>query len=218
MLDNWKRQKDRRGEYSFRAHFKRLVETKGFSRLALSLGATAVIAGTAFANCSSSDITGPSSDPPPAASAPGPQAATETAKEGPIKLPFPALPAASPCTGDVIAWDHGMTMMQGTTQITADPLGGRIHIQFHLNASGQGTSATRRYSGSQEYNSQLFTLSPSNKDPFRFVWNVKMIAKGEDGRLMPEDDFFLHVIQTFGPQPDFIPGVPEALALPGECK
>ena len=218
MLDNWRQRTDRRTGYSFRAHFKRVVETKGFSRIALSLGATAVIAGTAFANCSSSDITGPSSDRPPAASAPTPQASTETAKEGPFKLPFPALPAASPCTGEPIAWDHGMTMVQGTTQITADPLAGRLHIQFHLNASGQGVSATRRYSGSQEYNSQLISVPTGNQDRYKFEWNVKMIAKGEDGRLVPEDDFFLHVVQTFGPQPNFIPDVPEALALPGECK
>jgi hypothetical protein len=29
---------------------------------------------------------------------------------------------------------------------------------------------------------------------YKEEWNMKIIAKGEDGSLHPEDDFFLHVV------------------------
>jgi hypothetical protein len=109
-------------------------------------------------------------------------------------------------------------MMQGTTQISGPSLDGRMHVQFHLNAQGQGASATRRYTGSQEYNSQDFTFLSGDRNRFKFEWNVKMIAKGEDGTLMPGDDFFLHVVQEFGPAPEFLPDAPGATADQGECR
>ena len=223
-----KRRKDRRVGYSFRAHFRRVVETKGFTHVALTLGATAVVAGTVFANCSSSDITGPSSDPVTVAASPAPaqsdietQSTITTKQPAPFRLPFAALPPASPCTGEPIVWDHGSTMMQGTLQ-TSTGLDGRMHVQFHLNAQGHGESGptatkVRRYSGSQEYNSQTFTVLANATEKFKFEWTVKMIARGESGTLHPEDDFFLHVVSTFGPPPDFFPEAADATAPPGGC-
>src|SRR5688500_1503403 len=112
-----KRRKDRRVGYSFRAHFRRVVETKGFTHVALTLGATAVIAGTAFANCSSSDITGPPSDDvSTVTSAPAPvqsdietQSTITTKQPAPFRLPFAILPPTNPCTGEPVVWDHGST-------------------------------------------------------------------------------------------------------------
>lgn len=232
MIRKWR--KDRRVGYSFRAHFKRVLETKGFSHVALTLGATALIAGTAFANCRGSDITGPSSDPPRAAmdvsststtsatstttsTTTSTSSTTETTKEGPFKLPFALLPPANPCRGDAIAWDHGSTVIQGTTQITLGS-DGRYHAQFHFNAQGRGTSAARKYSGSQEYNSQTITVDPTSTNKFRYGWNVKIIAKGEDETLFPGDDFVMHVVATIGPPPTFIHELAEATAPPGECR
>ena len=231
MLRKWR--KDRRVGYSFPAHFRRVVETKGFGHVALTLGATAVIAGTAFANCRGSDITGPSSDGPRSSmdvtsttttttsttstTSSSNTSVTETTKEGPFKLPFALLPPANPCRGDAIAWDHGSTMIQGTTQITLGS-DGRYHAQFHFNAQGRGESPTRKYSGSQEYNSQSITVDATSTTKLRYVWNLKIIAKGEDGNFAPADDFFLQVVATIGPPPTFVPELAEATALPGECR
>ena len=229
------RRKDRRAGYSFRAHVRRVVETKGFTHVALTLGATAIVAGTAFANCSSSDITGPSSDPPRMTLEPAPVTSPTSSTEGtattqstittkqpaPFKMPFAALPPNNPCTGEPVVWDHGTTMMQGTAQ-TSTGLDGRMHVQFHLNASGQGVSGAsatraRKYSGSQEYNSQSFTVLADQTERYKFEWNVKVIARGESGALAPEDDFMLHVVATMGPAPNFFPEALSATAPPGEC-
>jgi hypothetical protein len=216
MFEN--RRRDRRSGYSFRAHFRRIVETKGFGRIALSLGATAIIAGTAFANCSGSDITGPADPSSAATPGVGTQASTTVKSPAPFRIPMPLLPTNNPCNGDgPIIWDHGSTMIQGTTQVSSS-LDGRFHAQFHLNAQGQGTSPTRRYTGGQEYNSQTFTFLLGDNNKFKFEWNVRLIAKGEDGTLFPEDDFHLHIVQTMGAAPDFIPEVTEVTAPPGECK
>ena len=212
MFEKWRT--DRRTGYSFRGHFKRIVENRGFGRVALTLGAAALVAGTAFANCSGSSITGPAADPAPP---PAPQMQTFTTKTGQFRLPLAALPPASPCTADPIVWDQGSTMIQSTMQ-TSTGLDGRFHVQFHLNAQGQGASATRRYSGSQEYNSQEFTVLSGDKNKFKFEWNVKVIARGEDGTLFPEDDFHLHVVATMGPAPNFFPEAADATAPPGECR
>ena len=226
MLEKWRR--DRRAGYSFRAHVRRVVETKGLTHIALTLGATAIVAGTAFANCSSSDITGPSSDPAPVSSTTAPVQAdietqsTITAKQpAPFRLPIAALPPNNPCTGEPIVWDHGSTMVQGTLQTSAG-LDGRLHVQFHLNAQGNGVSGAsatrvRRYSGSQEYNSQTLSMPANSTERFKFEWNVKVIAKGETGTLVPEDDFFLHIVSTIGPPPDFFPEAASATAPPGGC-
>lgn len=232
-----KRRDDRRVGYSFRAHVRRVVENKGFTRVAMTLGATAIVAGTAFANCSSSDITGPSSDPPRASLEPTSTSTTTaplqqeevtttstitTKQPAPFRLPFAALPPTNPCTGEPITWDHGSTMMQGTAQ-TSTGLDGRMHVQFHLNAQGQGVSGAnavkvRKYSGSQEYNSQSFTVLTGASEKYKFEWSVKVIARGESGALAPEDDFFLHVVTTIGPAPDFFPEAADATAPPGRCQ
>ena len=227
MLEKWR--KDRRVGYSFRAHVRRVVETKGFSRVALALGGTAIVAGTMFAYCSSSDITGPSSETTtvsePTTTSTDISTTTDasitTSKTGPFKLTFAALPPTNPCTGEPVVWDHGSTMIQATIQ-TSTGTDGRMHVQFHLNAQGRGESGLtatrkRKYSGSQEYNSQTFTVLSGDTNKFKFEWNVKVIAQGETGTLHPEDDFVLHVVATFGPAPDFFPEAADATAPPGDC-
>ena len=61
---------DRRQGYSFRGHLKRLLETKGLSHILFSTFGTLVIAGAAFAYCSSSGITEPNSSGGSVATAP----------------------------------------------------------------------------------------------------------------------------------------------------
>jgi hypothetical protein len=58
----------------------------------------------------------------------------------------------------------------------------------------------------------------TDRNKLKFEWNMKVIAKGEDGRLMPEDDFYLHMVTTFSGPPDFIPEFAEATVPPGECR
>ncbi len=222
-----KERTDRRGGYSFRGHFRRAVQTKGVGRIALSLTATAIIAGTAFANCSSSDITGPRANTTleattDAVSTTSPTtSATSTTKEGPVKLPVTTIPPSSPCTAQPIAWDKMFTLLQGTTQITAEA--DRFHAQFHLNSVAQGITDTetapgasvRRYTGSEQFNSQILTILANSTEKVQFEWNMKIIAKGEDGTLFPEDDFFLHVVSRFGPPPLF---TPEEVTMYGRCR
>ena len=234
--------KDRRTGYSFRAHVRRIVESKGLTRTALTLGATAVIAGTAFANCSSSDISGPSSDEGARAttdvvsptSEPSTVTTTTTTatsspqKTGPVKLFFAALPPKNPCTNDDILWDRQKSMLAITTQ-TSTGTDGRMHVQFHFNSQAHGTAALRpvHYTGSQEYNSQTFTYLPEagNENYMKFEWNMKMVAKGESGPLGEEtllegDDFFLHIVAYPGEPPTFVP-VPEGVSVegrPSDCR
>lgn len=219
MFEKWrfeKLRKDRRAGYSFPGHFRRVVETKGFAQVVLTLGAAAIVAGTAFANCGGNSITGPSSDVAAAPAPPGkPQ--LETSKTGPARSTFITLPLTHPCTGETIIWDHGATMIESTAQFSTG-LDGRVHVQFHMNSYGQGASATRRYSGSHEYNSQLFTVMLGDNNKFKFEWNMKMIARGEGEALFEDDDFVLHLVQTFSPPPDPIPDIPEATIPPGECR
>lgn len=229
---------DRRSGYSFRAHFKRVVETKGFTHVALTLGATAVIAGTAFANCRGSDITGPG-DPPARVTTDLASTTTATtstvtseasvtstapSKVGPMKLPFSALPPKNPCTGEDILWDREKSNLAATIQISTGT-DGRTHIQYHFNSQAHGTSALRpvRYTGSQEYNSQTFTYVPEAGEAGRqkFEWNVKMIAKGESPTggefLSPDDDFHLHIVAYSGFQPDFVPTGVDVTPFESEC-
>jgi len=204
---------DRRRGYQLLGHLGRVLRTKGTSRVAVSLGGTALIAAFAFARCRSSSITGPSTPAtnqgtaqngnggsPPRSNDLG----TPTNKFGPIRIPFTVLPESSPCTGQPIVWDptHSFTMMQGTNQVGTD---GSAHYQYHMNTQAQGitnvpTAVYRQYVGSEEYNSQEFVFT-TPLDKYKVEWNVKMIAKGEDGTIHDEDDFFIHIIMNAGFDP-----------------
>jgi hypothetical protein len=54
--------------------------------------------------------------------------------------------------------------------------------------------------GSEEYDSQEFVFT-NTTDRYKVEWNVKMIAKGEDGTIHDEDDFFLHIVMNTGFDP-----------------
>lgn len=203
MFKKWKR--DRRQGYSIGGHIRRMLATKGASRVAMSLGGTAVIAAIAFAHCSSSSITGPGTNQGTAHGGnvaggnTGPSKDLTPAKFGPIKVPMTVLPPQSPCTGQPIAWDptHSFTMMQGTTQTGTD---GTAHFQYHMNTQAQGITnvplvAYRQYVGSEEYDSQDFVFT-TRAEKYKVEWNVKMIAKGEDGTIHDEDDFMLHIVMN----------------------
>jgi hypothetical protein len=198
--------RDRRQGYSITGHVRRVLATKGIVRVGMSLGATALVAAIAFAHCSSSSITGPGTTQ----SAPtGNNGGDNTdhakdvlappAKFGPIRVPMTVLPQQSPCTGQPIVWDptQSFTMMQGTSQTALD---GAAHFQYHMNTQAQGVTniplaAYRQYVGSEEYDSQDMVFSDQNQR-YKLEWNVKMIAKGEDGAIHDEDDFFIHVIMN----------------------
>jgi hypothetical protein len=59
-----RQRKDRRRGYSFRGHFRRVLETKGLRHVVLSVGGTLLLTAGTLAYCSSDSITGP---PPPRA-------------------------------------------------------------------------------------------------------------------------------------------------------
>jgi hypothetical protein len=196
---------DRRQGYSLVAHVRRIIATKGFSRVALSLGGTAIIAAIAFAHCSSSSITGPKSSAP--AATPGGITPGGTQKDlfspskfGPIRSPMTVLPDNSPCTGQPILWDptKQFTMTQGTTQSGTDAT---LHVQMHLNSQAQGVTSPAvaatvdplNYVGSEEYNSQQIVFV-TGTEKYKLEWNMKIIAKGNDGTLFPEDDFMMHIV------------------------
>ena len=214
-----KRRTDRRGGYSLLGHLRRVIQTQGAGRVFVSLGGAVVLVGAMLANCS--DITGPGQDTrqaaQPVAARPDEMssAGTISTKTGPFIIPMSSLPLNNPCTGDAIVWDRGKTLMQGYTQSSTGS-DGRVHIQFHFSTNGQGFSTTpvktRYYSGSEEYDSQTFTTPTT--DRFWFEWNLKMIARGEDGvTLFDGDDFVMHIKMRMGPEPTFFP--PEEVSITG---
>jgi hypothetical protein len=197
---------DRRRTNSFAGHLRRVLAKKGMARVALSLGGTAVIAAIAFAHCNSSSITGPSgskfSTPGPAAKpVNGPSRDLGAPAKTSNHLPMPMLPDQNPCTGQVILWDptQSFTNIQTTTQSGLD---GQLHAQFHLNSQAQGATdpvrnppavPTLQYVGSQEQNSQDMVFATGN-ERYKMEWTIKVIAKGNDGTIFDDDDFFLHVM------------------------
>jgi hypothetical protein len=202
---------DRRQGYSFLGHVRRVVATKGFSRLAASLGGTAVIAAVAFAHCSSSGITSPTSGNTRGTTAgaahngDGTDGTTTTwlpaAKFGPITLLVTVIPPLSPCTQQGIFWEPGKqyTTMEGYTQSGTD---GSLKSQFHLASWALGvTDVTipavdprwRRYAGSETYDTQE-RIYATGRERYKEEWNMKILAYGNSDERHDEDDFFLHVV------------------------
>ena len=203
MFKRFKR--DRRQGYSITGHVRRVVATKGMRRVAASLGGTVLVAAIAFAHCSSSSITGPGTNQGASGGNDGGNTGhtkdvlSPPTKFGPIRVPMTVLPEQSPCTGQPIVWDptQSFTMTQGTSQVGLD---GSAHFQYHMNTQAQGVTNVplavyRQYVGSEEYNSQDMVFSDENQK-YKLEWNVKMIAKGEDGTIHDEDDFFLHIVMN----------------------
>jgi len=184
-----------------------MLATRGAPRIIGSLGAAALIAGIAFARCNSSGITGPKSTLSstqgtglPRNGGSGKDLGTPT-KGGPIRLQMAMLPATNPCTGQGVLWDptQSFTMAQSTIQAGTD---GALHAQFHLNSQAQGSTdpannlnalPTLQYNGGQQYDSQDMVFVTGNEH-YKLEWNIKIIAKGNDGTIFDDDDFFLHLV------------------------
>jgi hypothetical protein len=50
------------------------------------------------------------------------------------------------------------------------------------------------YNGNQQDDSQDFVVNDPASDHFHVEWNLKIIAKGNDGSIFDQDDFFLHIV------------------------
>ena len=211
---------DRRGKYSFRGHFRRVLETKGLRHIVVSMLGTLAVASVAFAYCSSDHITGPtrSIGNSPTSSSPsawsdgddgivpidpgiitipidiGPPTAIETSF-GPIFLPIDM--QATPCNHDVVLWDPKRTYVKMSGFMSLNPLTGVVHIRGHFeeNAQGVGTLVipTRRYTGHEVYDQAFDIVPPRTSDDEEFL--LKIIAKGniEPWPLYPNDDFVMYV-------------------------
>ena len=216
---------ERRAGYSFLGHVRRVVRTYGVIRgVVLPLGTAALVAGAALADCHGADLTGPQK--PKMSPTGGSLNDTYTIKQpAPIQLAFPALPPTDPCTGAPIVWDQGHTMLQGTIQVSTDDAG-RLHVQFHFNSQGKATApaGAPQWVGSQVYDSQDFTiLDATNQDTYHFEWDMKMVQQGETSTgtntvLGTGDDFYMHIVGDFGPQPTFLPASAQATPVQGKCQ
>lgn len=196
---------DRRGGYSFAGHLRRMLATRGYGRVAGSLGATALIAAITFAKCRSSSITGPSSPSSsttkPTMNAPSKDlGAAAPSQYGPIHIQAATLPPANPCTMQGVLWDgpNSFTNISSTIQMGTD---GNLHVRFHMNTQAQGTSDANNnpnnrpalnYNGSQEQDSQDFVVGSTSR--YHAEWNLKVMAKGNDGTIFDSDDFYLHMV------------------------
>jgi hypothetical protein len=223
---------DRRQGYSFFGHWRRVVATKGFSRVAVSLGGAAIIAAVALGNCRSSSITSPTSgNTQGAAEGPGRSGSGDgglttntwlpAAKFGPITLLVTVIPPYSPCTQQGIFWEPGkqFTTMQGYTQSSTN---GSLRSQFHLVSAALGVTdvtvpATddrwRKYVGGETYDTQERVYS-TGRERYREEWNMKILAYGNRDERHDDNDFFLHVVVDIPVDPTSIP----AMYAYGYCK
>lgn len=201
---------DRRQGYSFIGHAQRVIATKGFSRVGMSLGGTALIAALVFAHCSSSSITGPKSPTSALKSAPASGVSkndvgsTDTwlpaAQFGPITVPGTILPNpfADPCTHQNVVWDpaNSFTTMSGYTQSSTS---GALRSQTNEYSKAYGTSLDpldpqwRKYKGAESYSSQL-RVYVTGAERYREEWDMKVIAYDKWDRAYDPDDFFFHVV------------------------
>lgn len=194
---------DRRGGYSFVGHLRRVLATRGVARVAGSLGATALIAVITFGRCKSSSITGPSSRSSTTTKPTINGGASDLggpSQYGPIHIQAATLPPANPCTMQGVLWDgpNSFTNISSSIQMGTD---GQLHVRFHMNTQALGTSDPNNnpnnrpalnYNGSQEQDSQDFVVGTTSR--YHAEWNLKVMAKGNDGTLFDSDDFYLHMV------------------------
>ena len=188
---------ERRKGYSFPAHFRRIIETKGWRHVLAVLGGTAIGAGILFANCSSDTITAPSATRAPTGS--NAEAIVTQIDVGPADMPATLPPKG--CNGDPIVWTDTKTNTVGQMVVTTT---GTYHLKVHVSQHAQGYGSgedpwkpRRNYIGSDEYDQEI-NFTPGN-DVVNVEFNLKVIAKGEAGAdgatpLFPGDDYMLHMI------------------------
>jgi hypothetical protein len=188
----------RRRGYSFAAHLRRMVATRGWRQVAAALGGTAIVAGVVFANCSSDSITGPGKS---TAAATGRNSETIVTQidVGPAVMPATLPPNA--CNGDAIVWGDTKTNTVG--QMVVNTTGG-YHLKVHVSQQAQGYGSgqdpwkpRRNYVGSDEYDQEI-NFTPGS-DVVNVEFNLKVIAKGEADAngvtpLFPGDDYMLHML------------------------
>lgn len=162
------RRRDRRRGYSFRGHFKRVLQTKGLKHIVRSTLGTVAIVSIAFAYCSSDGITGPGSG----STAGGGSVATAPSAGGyehgddpddddpgidpgllitPIDIGPPSaietsfgpinLPIdmqATPCNHDVVQWDPRRTYVTMSGVMVLNPLTGTVYIRGRFSEKSYG--------------------------------------------------------------------------------
>ena len=188
----------RRRGYSFAAHLRRMVATRGWRQVAAALGGTAIVAGVVFANCSSDSITGPGKG---TAAATGHNAETIVTQIDVGPADMPAQLPANACNGDPIVWEDPKTHTVGQIVVTTT---GGYHLKVHVSQQAQGYGSgqdrwkpRRNYVGSDEYDQEM-NFTPGN-DVVNVEFNLKVIAKGEADAngltpLFPGDDYMLHML------------------------
>lgn len=187
---------ERRKGYSFPAHFRRNIATRGWRQVVAVLGGTAVVAGVLFANCSSDTLTGPRATPGSGFNA---DAIVTQIDVGPAVMPATLPPTA--CNGDAIVWTDTKTNTVGQMVITTT---GTYHLKVHVSQNAQGYGSgqdpwkpRRNYVGTDEYDQEI-NFSPGS-DVVNVEFNLKVIAKGEADAagatpLFPGDDYMLHML------------------------
>ena len=158
---------DRRQGYSFRGHFKRVLETKGLRHILFSTLGTLAVASVAFAYCGGSNITGPSSSSGGSVSAPATGSPHDSPDDGggddhdrPIdpgllKIPIDIGPPtaietsfgpidlpmdmqATPCNHDIVNWDPRRTYVTMSGIMVLRPATGEVYIRGHFVQRSQG--------------------------------------------------------------------------------
>lgn len=197
------RRKDRRRSYSFRAHFRRAIATKGFRGLMTPIIGTALAASLSFAYCSSDSITGPSSHTDGGSDGGGieitPFPVTE--EEIPTTLADVEVPTnmqATTCNGDVVAWEEARTRGGGVSYFNPKTLAMRVVIKIRQHAKGPGTRwmtdptfPKRYYNGWQEYEKEVYFAPGVSETEEEF--DLHIIARDEKETRMFQDDYKLRL-------------------------
>ena len=185
---------DRRRSYSFKAHLRRVRETKGLRRLLLPLFGTALAASLAFAYCGSDGITGPSDGSTGPA---GTISANHTIEVTPFPVTDEEIPSeladtevptnmqATACNGDVVAWEDSRTKASGVAFLNTRTGALRTKIRIRQTAKGRGTRHTtdpefpdRWYYGFQEYEKEIFMALGTLEHEEEF--ELKITAKNRE--------------------------------------
>ena len=197
------RRKDRRRSYSFRAHLKRAIATKGLRRLMTPVFGTALAATLSFAYCSSDSITGPSGHDGTTTGGTGVEVTPfpVTEEEIPTTLAGVEVPTemqATACNGDVVAWDEGRTRGGGVSYFNPKTQRMRVVIKIDQHAKGHGTRSLtdptfpkRWYVGFEQYEKEVLFAPGTSETTEEF--DLHIIAKDERETRMFQDDYMLRL-------------------------
>jgi hypothetical protein len=206
---------DRRQGYSFLGHVRRVIAVKGTTRVAASLGGTALIAAIAFAHCSSSSVTGPKSPTSAQRSAPSPSGPSKnygTTNWLPpvvftLNLPHVMLlpiPNYSPCTHQAIVWDLPKSYSRVTNYLqSAAPPDPSLRSYDHVASwdvgvtdpasLGMDSDDWRRYKGYEEHDTDV-RIFATGAERYKEEWDVKILAYGNRDQRCDADDFYFHYV------------------------